>query len=718
MNKNLLVLPGDGIGKDVCDAALPIIDALNLPISISFGDVGWTCWENHGDSVPQDTWLKIKNADAVLLGAITSKGKIAAQEALPAELKGKDIKYVSPVIQLRQKLGLFANIRPVRYVDGNLRPFDLCIIRENTEGLYSGFDFKGIPEEMVDWLKHPNISHSGSENVAWSVRLQTKFGLERLFKTAFEYAEKHNLKRVTFADKPNVMRESGAFAKEIFDSIASEYPLIEADIHNVDAVALWLVTRPHTFGVIVAENMFGDILSDLAAGVMGGLGLAPSANIGSDIAYFEPVHGSAPSMAGKNKANPSAMFYTIALMLDYLGFSEEAKLIENATDSVIREGKVVTYDLGGEATTTKMALTIIEKVTKLVNRKTATVITVGDELLTGENNNLNLQLFSNYLYENGLQVKKHIVVADDIKQIYQSVIESLGASDLIVVSGGLGPTSDDKTRYAIAKAANKPLKFDEATWTKIEKQLISFGVRVDNSNKIQATFPEGAKILANETGTAPGFAIHCDASQLIVLPGPPKQACKILKNYIENSSLSQISNDTKYHWTLIGISEGEIGQIFNQFFPPEDFEVHFLWKSPYVQVELKLNHFQLMKLESLEKIEEVLQPYIVSRKREKASDILKKVASIKWEFEDPSLSKYLSSSNTETASHAVNVEIEPKLNVILEGDRPIGQMTMTTSISKQKQLKVMFPYNKDVIEHILEEYASWSVLKMLEKSEK
>lgn len=303
MKKNVLVLPGDGIGQEVCDAALPVIGALDLPISLTFGEIGWSCWEREGNPVPARTWEQIAEADAVLLGAITSKGKVQAQQALPVALQQKGIEYVSPVIQLRQRLGLYANIRPVKYVTGDRRPFRCCVIRENTEGLYAGMDFKGVGENVASWLKHPNLEKYGPEEAAWSVRLQTRYGLERLFQTAFDYARQHRFSRVTFADKPNVMRESGHFAATIFQEVAAHFPDIRADIHNVDAIALWLVRKPHEFGVIVAENMFGDILSDLAAGVMGGLGLAPSANIGSEVAYFEPVHGSAgDGGAGKSQS--------------------------------------------------------------------------------------------------------------------------------------------------------------------------------------------------------------------------------------------------------------------------------------------------------------------------------------------------------------------------------------------------------------------------------
>ncbi|WP_273756181.1 isocitrate/isopropylmalate dehydrogenase family protein, partial [Bartonella sp. MM73XJBT] len=357
--KKVLVLPGDGVGPEVCDAALMVLEQFKLPIEFTYGDIGWECWKQIGDPVPQETWQKITQSDAILLGAVTSKGKETALEELAPHLRERKPTYVSPVIQLRQRLGLFANIRPIRYIVGPKKPFHFCVIRENSEGLYAGLDFCGITPEKAAWLRHPNLEKYGLEEAAWTVRLQTRFGLERLFEYAFSYARIHGLKRVTFADKPNVMRESGQFAQEIFEKVAQNYSEITADIHNVDAIALWIATKPEQFGVIVAENMFGDILSDLSAGVMGGLGLAPSANVGSDIAYFEPVHGSAPRIAGQNKANPSAMLYTMALLLDHLGFQDAARQLSESIDQVIRSGKIVTYDLGGEASTRQMVHAVL-----------------------------------------------------------------------------------------------------------------------------------------------------------------------------------------------------------------------------------------------------------------------------------------------------------------------------------------------------------------------
>lgn len=381
LKKKVLVLPGDGVGAEVCHAALPVFNLLNLPVTLEIGQIGWECWRNGAEPIPAETWQKITDADAVLLGAITSKGKQDAEKELLPELQGKNHQYISPLIQMRQKLELFANIRPVYSLKAEQRPFRCVVLRENTEGLYCGLDRRGIPDEYRDWVKHANIDRSGHGDVAMSVRIVTRFGLERIIRYAFEYATKNNYSSVTWADKPNVLRESGQLSSDIFWEIAAEYPAIRAEIHNADAVALWLVQRPERFGVIVAENMYGDILSDLAAGVMGGLGFAPSANIGAGTPYFEPVHGSAPRMANRGKANPSAMFLTIGLMLEHLGFAREARRINQAVASVINSGEALTYDLGGTATTLEMADKILERIQSglaLTNSRHAEVKVVSD----------------------------------------------------------------------------------------------------------------------------------------------------------------------------------------------------------------------------------------------------------------------------------------------------------------------------------------------------
>ncbi|BBS36827.1 hypothetical protein WP5S18E01_16740 [Enterobacter cloacae] len=715
MKKNVLVLPGDGIGQEVCEAALPVISAMGLPITLTFGEIGWTCWEREGNPVPARTWEQIAHADAVLLGAITSKGKVQAQQALPLSLQQQAIEYVSPVIQLRQKLGLYANIRPVKYVSGDRRPFRCCVIRENTEGLYAGMDFKGVGPEVAGWLKHPNLEKYGPEEAAWSVRLQTRYGLERLFQTAFDYARKHHFTRVTFADKPNVMRESGHFAATIFHQVAARFPDITADIHNVDAIALWLVRKPHEFGVIVAENMFGDILSDLAAGVMGGLGLAPSANIGSQVAYFEPVHGSAPGMAGKGKANPCAMFYTIALMLEYLGFGPQAEKLQQVVDRVIRDGKVATYDLGGTATTDEMAQAILRELTQPVISKTASVITIGDELLSGQYVNSNQQHISQRLEKSRYQVRFQAACADNLSQISSLVTSRIGQDDLIVICGGLGPTSDDKTREAVAHAIGKPLVHDEGVWETIQTQLRAFGVKNDPSNCLQARFPEGTTVLDNASGTAPGFCAHVAGSRLVVLPGPPSQALPMLDDALSDKGTREPERK-KHSWTLIGISESEVGSIVNALVTSSAWDVHFLWKSPYVIVQIETPEHSPLPLPVRQSLDLALRPYLVSKRNKTAGEILQDACSVRWQTSDAELSTYLPAecrSRRGESPVQIDVTVAPSLTDLLSSGERLGQMTMSVRHQDGKTHQMTFPMNRALLAQNLPEYAAWCVLKTL-----
>ncbi|WP_024676433.1 isocitrate/isopropylmalate dehydrogenase family protein [Pseudomonas syringae] len=368
LRKRICVLPGDGIGVEVMEAALPVIAALGLPFDLLHADIGWECWRREGETVPGDTWKVMASCDATLLGAITSKPLAEAEAELPLPLQGHSRRYVSPVIQLRQNLDLYANVRPVTDMTGENR-FRFVVIRENTEGLYAGLDFGHIPDALVPLLEAREAlgaawQRAGQEDATVTLRLQTRSGLTRIFEYAFDYARNNNFSRVTFVDKPMVLRHSSAFARLIFEEIAQRYPEITGAIENVDAVALWMVQRPERFGVIVAENMFGDILSDLGAGVMGGLGFAPSGNFGNSGAYFEPVHGSAPAHAGLNKANPSAMFLAIAMMLEHLGYPAQSDCITRAV-SLVSRSAVRTYDMGGSHTTRQVGEAIVQQCVEL-----------------------------------------------------------------------------------------------------------------------------------------------------------------------------------------------------------------------------------------------------------------------------------------------------------------------------------------------------------------
>ena len=355
----IAVLPGDGIGVEVTRAAIPVLWALNIPVELFWGDIGWAFWRSEGTPIPARTWQLIQQVDTTLLGAITSKPQREAVNELAVTFNDAGLNYVSPLIQLRQKLDLYANVRPCSNLMSEDN-FNFCVIRENTEGLYAGFDYYPIPPILYHLIKENDHWGKMPENeISVSLRLQSKVGLLRLFEFGFAYAKAHAYKRVTLADKPNVLRQSSAFARELFESVAANYPGIEIDIVNVDAMALWLIKRPEKFGVIIAENMFGDILSDLGAGIMGGLGLAPSANIGKKYSYFEPVHGSAPRMK-PDCANPCAMFLSIGLLLEHFAYPDAAEKIKKAVQTVIKQGRCLTYDLGGSASTVEMADTIID----------------------------------------------------------------------------------------------------------------------------------------------------------------------------------------------------------------------------------------------------------------------------------------------------------------------------------------------------------------------
>ncbi|MEV7211414.1 MULTISPECIES: isocitrate/isopropylmalate family dehydrogenase [unclassified Streptomyces] len=358
--KSVAVLPGDGIGPEVTSAALDVVDRLGLPLDLRFGEIGWECWRQEGDPVPQRTWKLLEETDTCLLGAITSKPLREAEAELPDGLRGTGLTFISPVIQLRQRLGLYANIRPV--VDLHEKRFDFTVIRENTEGLYAGFDFHGVDAPLWNVVgEHPNAQASGPAATSVTLRLQTEFGMDRLLRYGFDYARSRGYTRLTLVDKPNVLRHSSNHLRERLELIAADHPGIETEILNVDAVALWMVRRPERFGVLVAENMFGDILSDLGAGVMGGLGLAPSGNIGDHGSYFEPVHGSAPGMAGQGRANPMAMILAMAQMLDHLDLSVPGEELRAAVRAVATRRTAVTYDMGGTGGTQEVARAVADE---------------------------------------------------------------------------------------------------------------------------------------------------------------------------------------------------------------------------------------------------------------------------------------------------------------------------------------------------------------------
>jgi 3-isopropylmalate dehydrogenase len=367
----IALLPGDGIGKDVMDAAMIVLEALNLDAEYVYGDIGWKFWKKEGNPLPDRTIELLKTTDCALFGAITSKPKEDAQKELAPELQGKGYEYYSPIVKLRQVLDLYINLRPAKAYKGNPLNYrdniDLVIFRENTEGAYSGVEFYPLPDEVREVLyKHnPRMERFmkvPKDEIALSTRIMTKRGCERIVRAAFEYARKMKRKSVTLVEKPNVLRETGGLIVKIAREIAKEYPEIEYREANVDAMAMWLVKNPEDYDVLVAENLFGDIISDLASQLVGGLGFAPAGNISDNYAVFEPTHGSAPKYAGQYKVNPMAMLLATKMMLEWLGEMEMATRLENAIASVIEEGKVRTYDMGGTSSTLDVARAVAERV--------------------------------------------------------------------------------------------------------------------------------------------------------------------------------------------------------------------------------------------------------------------------------------------------------------------------------------------------------------------
>lgn len=320
----IAVIPGDGIGKEVMEATISVLDELNIDFDYVYGIAGDECNEEHGTPLPQETIDIIRDSDACLFGAA---GETAA-----------DV-----IVKIRQEMKMFANLRPVKSYPNTKSIFenvDFMIVRENTEGLY-------IANQEEE-----------SEDGAIAKRIITREAEERIINYAFQYAKDNNRTKVTAVHKANVLKKTDGLFKKIFYEVAEKYPDIDTEDFYVDATAMYLVTQPQEFQVIVTTNLFGDILSDEGAGLVGGLGLTPSANIGADGALFEPVHGSAPDIAGQQKANPIAMMLSAIMMLRYLGENEAANKFDAAILKVLNEGKTLTNDLGGSSTTIEVAQAI------------------------------------------------------------------------------------------------------------------------------------------------------------------------------------------------------------------------------------------------------------------------------------------------------------------------------------------------------------------------
>ncbi len=369
-------MPGDGIGNDVMEATRIVLDTMKLDAEYVPCDIGWEFWCKEGNPLP-DRSIKVLNSTTCgLFGAITSKPQDEAKEELSPELKGKGLVYFSPIVKLRQMFNLHTNIRPCKSYPGNPLNYrgtaianpsggdvmiDQVVFRENTEGSYGGVEFFPLPEPVYTALcANPKMKpwkDKGLDTVALSTRIVSVAGCTNICRQAFEYAKKTGRKRVTLVEKPNVLRETGGLMTRIFRKLAEEYKGagIWADEANIDAICMWMFKNPQDYSVIVAENMFGDIVSDLCAGLVGGLGFAPSGNMGDKYAVFEPTHGSAPKYAGQYKVNPIAMLLTAKMMLEWLKETEKATRLETAIARVIKEGKVRTYDMGGKSSTMDVA---------------------------------------------------------------------------------------------------------------------------------------------------------------------------------------------------------------------------------------------------------------------------------------------------------------------------------------------------------------------------
>ncbi len=394
--RTIVAMPGDGIGKVVLEECIRVLDAAGFEADYVNGDIGWEFWCTEGNPLPDRTIELLTKHKIALFGAITSKPKDKTAAELAPELQGKGFTYYSPIVTMRQLFDLDICMRPCKTLPGNPLNFirrtkdggveepeiDVMIFRQNTEGLYGGVEWTNPGDQVYDALmSHPKFK----QNFAWcprpelavSTRIFTKKYTTRIVKAAFEYAKKRGFDKITVCEKPNVIREtSGMMLKIAQEMSKNEYPNIWVEDVNIDAMTMWLTKNPENYHVIVAGNMFGDIISDAFAGLIGGLGFATSAqfNPESGIGVFEPTHGSAPKYASYETSivNPIAMILSAVMMLEHLDEMEMAGRIRSAVEAVIAEGSVRAYDMmklkgtpdviyQGAASTRQMADAIINK---------------------------------------------------------------------------------------------------------------------------------------------------------------------------------------------------------------------------------------------------------------------------------------------------------------------------------------------------------------------
>src|SRR5215216_5751798 len=357
MAYRVTLIPGDGIGPEVSEAARCVIDATGVPIEWDVREAGLTALESQGDVLPEETLASLKRNKVGLKGPMTTP-------------IGSGFRSVN--VGLRQALGLYANLRPGKTIAGVQSTFDnidLVVVRENLEGMYSGVEFDTGAADTAEVISAINARSTKqvAADAAISIKIITLENSWRIVKFAFDYARANGRKKVTIVHKANIMKFTDGLFLRIGQEVAAGYPDIQSNDRIVDNMCMQLMQKPDEYDVLVMPNLYGDIVSDLVAGMVGGLGVAPGGNIGSDGAVFEPIHGSAPSHAGKNEANPTAMILSGALMLRHLGERDAAERVERAVADVIATGDRVTYDLRADrdpskaGSTSDMADAIIER---------------------------------------------------------------------------------------------------------------------------------------------------------------------------------------------------------------------------------------------------------------------------------------------------------------------------------------------------------------------
>ena len=330
--RKITLIPGDGIGPEITEAAKAVLAAAGAPLEWEVVLAGENALKEYGTLLPKETLASIRRNKVALKGPLTTP-------------VGSGFRSIN--VALRKEFDLYANLRPAKTYAGvksRYADVDLVVVRENTEDLYAG------------------VEHMVGEDAAESIKIITRKGCARIVRFAFDYAVREGRKKVTAVHKANIMKCTDGLFLQVAREIAAGYPQIEFEDRIVDNMCMQLVQKPELYDVLVMPNLYGDIISDLCAGLVGGLGVAPGANIGEEIAVFEPVHGSAPKYAGMNKVNPTAMILSAVMMLRHLGAQAAAEKVHSALAQTLREGKTVTYDLGGSASTMEMAEAIVQKI--------------------------------------------------------------------------------------------------------------------------------------------------------------------------------------------------------------------------------------------------------------------------------------------------------------------------------------------------------------------